>query len=68
VPTHGDRAEKITSAFEAADIRYLKTCIYQRLDYADAIGEGLGISEYRPSSKAAREMGQFVDEILGSLK
>ena len=57
----GDKARKSLSA---ANLPILRTEIGLRQAYAEALGEGEGVTNYEPSSHAAQEMRDLVDEVL----
>ncbi|NJM93330.1 MAG: hypothetical protein HC842_00530 [Cytophagales bacterium] len=41
-----------------------ETALGDRMDYQHAFGEGLGVSEFDPKSKAASEMQELTQELL----
>lgn len=45
-----------------------QTVLRSRADYGKAIDEGLGVIEYKPTSKAGEEMKQFINEIESIIK
>jgi cellulose biosynthesis protein BcsQ len=57
----GDKACKSLST---SSLPVLRTEIGLRQAYAEAVGEGEGVTNYEPSSHAAQEMRDLVDEAL----
>lgn len=45
-----------------------QTVLRSRADYGKAIDEGLGVIEYKPTSKAGEEMNQFINEVKSIIK
>lgn len=68
VPPGSRRVEDYISSIRARGFPAISSFIVERIDYPDAIASGMGISEYRPGSKAGAEMSVFTTEILKGLK
>ena len=66
-PARGKRAEEFAGLLKAHGHPVLPVFISDSLSYPDAIAEGLGISEFEPQGKAARELAAFSTVILESI-
>ena len=66
-PTSGSHAAEATKFAETLGFTVVPTTIHQRITYAYAPRNGLGVTEYEPESKAAHEMRlvyKFACELL----
>lgn len=55
--------EELQKLLAGYDVKMLNTILYNRVDYSKAIGEGLGVIEYKPDSKACEEINSLYHEI-----
>lgn len=56
---------KARASLSASNLRVLGTELGLRQAYAEAVGAGQGVTNYEPTSEAAKEMRALVDEVLG---
>lgn len=68
VPPAGKRAHDFTGGITARGYPVIPAIIMDRLDYPDAISEGLGVTEYRPNGKAAAEIGAFTTAVMKEMQ
>jgi chromosome partitioning protein len=57
-PTHSKRVSNTQAALATLGVG-ASTVVVNRLDHADAVSAGYGITEYRPDGPAARELRSF---------
>ncbi len=67
-PPGSRRALEFTEMIKSRGLPVIPAVITERLDYPDAIAEGLGVLEWRPASKAAAEMSIFTTAVLKELR
>jgi len=56
--------EELQKLLVKYDVKMLNTILYNRVDYSKAIGEGLGVIEYKADAKAAEEINSLYGEII----
>lgn len=61
-------ASTITDALNGLDVPVLQSRVHQRVVYAEAMGQGVGVMDLDPSSKAAGEVEALAQEVLGILE
>jgi chromosome partitioning protein len=54
-------------ALRATGLRVMRAELYSRVAYQEAPAAGLGVAQYAPRDKAAREVNRFVDELMKEL-
>lgn len=60
--------EELNKLLDKYDIEFLNTVLYNRVDYSQSIGEGLGVIEYKSDGKAAEEINNLYDEIANIIE
>jgi chromosome partitioning protein len=68
VPPKAGRTQEFVTGLTKRGQPVLPGFIGRRLDYPDAIAEGLGVAEYAPKGKAAEEIGEFTNAVLERLE
>jgi chromosome partitioning protein len=68
VPPAGKRAHDFTDGMTARGYPVIPAIIMDRLDYPDAISEGLGVTEFRPNGKAAAEIAVFATAVMKEMQ
>lgn len=59
--------EELNKLLVKYDIEIFNTVLYNRVDYSQSIGEGMGVIEYKPEGKAAEEINSLYQEIINIL-
>jgi chromosome partitioning protein len=67
-PAGGKRAAEFSALITKRGFPVIPVAIVERLSYPDAIAEGLGVSEWEPSGKAAAEISVFTTAVLKGLR